>query len=123
MENFYILFVFLQFIIFKFNNIKQKKFEQIFGVHCLTAAYLYTIVNTYNPSIHPLWVLQFLHWIRQYPTNAHATFFWDIDVKTWRSHILQVLYTLFIGLNMVCDEVKKKGGGLTNNSWFFFRVL
>lgn len=97
-----LLIIFLQFIIFKYGNIHQNKFQLIYGVYCLTAAYLYAVAYTQDPSIHPLWILQFLHWIHQYPTNIHATQFWNIDPKTWRKHIYEVLFALVLGLNTVC---------------------
>lgn len=102
MDTLELILIFLQFIIFKYGNIHYKKFEQLFGVHCLTAGYLYAIAYTHDPTLHPVWILQFLHWICHYPTNVHAAQFWNIDVKIWRKHIYLVLFVLVLGLNTVC---------------------
>lgn len=76
-------------------------FSNIFGVTMQTAAILYTVAWGANKDIAPLWVLQFLFWVRQYPTVRAGAFHWGCDPKTFASHYKAVLFALFDNLDYV----------------------
>ncbi len=94
--------LFLQYIYITYGDITVDYFAQVFGVHISTAILLFITAVTSNDMVQPLWVLQFLYWIKHYPTGIQATFTWKCDEKTWRSHIYQVLFALYSHLSTVC---------------------
>jgi hypothetical protein len=93
--------IFLLFVYSTYGNMSFSKFTSLYGVHPKTSAILYTYAVSKNPNIHPLWILQYLYWIRQYPSTVMACMYWNCDSKTWRNHIYQVLTALFCSLNTV----------------------
>jgi hypothetical protein len=93
--------LFLQYIYFTFGDMDVDKFVSLFGIHPITASILFVYAATLNSIIQPLWILQFLWWIKHYPTAPAASFLWHCDPKTWRKHIYHILVTLFFSLNTV----------------------
>lgn len=80
----------------------DRTFTNLFGVTKETAAILYSLCVQHNSDVEPKWILEFLHWARQYPTEEHASFTWRIDPKTWRKRFHAMLITLWECLDTVC---------------------
>eukprot|EP01113_Clastostelium_recurvatum_P030712 TRINITY_DN3761_c0_g1_i1.p2 TRINITY_DN3761_c0_g1~~TRINITY_DN3761_c0_g1_i1.p2 ORF type:complete len:137 (+),score=10.26 TRINITY_DN3761_c0_g1_i1:800-1210(+) len=85
----------------RYGRITRRLFASLFGTHINTAALLYILSAEHDASIKPLYVLMFLYWINNYPTEDVCADYWDVDVKTWRKYVWAVIAALFLKLDTI----------------------
>ena len=86
----------------KIAGLSSPEFKNLLGISKESFLDVYNEIDTEIDLRHLIWTL---HFLRHYPTEYEAAFYWQVDFKTWRKYVFSTAIKLAQNLHEVPKDI------------------